>query len=356
MRCTHRNLQDEQFLSDLASVIVTLCCEGMHAPVGGVLVFLPNYQLLDRVSQGYQRSVFAMRSASTSGAGRGERSLPPPRMYCEPRNTQQMDVLLASYKQAVTTQRAVLFAVYRGKVSEGVNFTDDMARMVICVGCPMQPLLSPTVRAQRAFSGSEWYLHDAMLAVKQALGRCIRHASDYGGIVLLDDRYEEQYRSHLPPWALPYLKTWDTAEVAVAELKWFFDQFPKMHPTTTWEDGERPTPTVPLRLREGSFANDHHGVPNRSHGLTLCSAMSTTTNAVIAPAAASQPALHHQQRPKFASSISMTTAAGVKRQRDGLYDTAMKLLCESVDHTTQVDRDALENMVLLLRAGQTAIE
>lgn len=41
----------------------------------------------------------------------------------------------------------------------------------------------------RPMSGQEWYEQEAMRAVNQALGRCIRHRHDYGVLVLLDARY-----------------------------------------------------------------------------------------------------------------------------------------------------------------------
>jgi len=35
---------------------------------------------------------------------------------------------------------AVLLAVHRGKISEGMDFSDDMARMVVLVGIPYPPI------------------------------------------------------------------------------------------------------------------------------------------------------------------------------------------------------------------------
>lgn len=58
------------------------------------------------------------------------------------------------------------------------------------VGVPFQPITSPSVSSQRQFSGPGWYAADAVLAVNQALGRCIRHRDDYGAMVLLDQRFD----------------------------------------------------------------------------------------------------------------------------------------------------------------------
>jgi len=37
--------------------------------------------------------------------------------------------------------------------------------------------------------GNEWYSQQAYRAIAQALGRCIRHAADYGSVVLMDSRH-----------------------------------------------------------------------------------------------------------------------------------------------------------------------
>ena len=217
--------------------------------------------------------------------------------------------------------------------------------MVICVGCPMQPLLSPTVRAQRTFSGSEWYLHDAMLAVKQAIGRCIRHAKDYGAIVLLDDRYVEQYASQLPPWALPYLNSWDTPEAAVCALQQFFDRFPKKQVCVLKDSGNN----EPLLRQQQQCAGDESQSTTtlNKRGLSLCGAVNVNIREWN-ETASSQIVQRWDVQPDKTLSVSRPPSTQPqqrpKRGRDGLYDTALKLLCESVDHTSEIDRDQLENM------------
>ena len=84
---------------------------------------------------------------------------------------------------------AILFAVHRGKLSEGVNFTDGMTRLVVAVGVPYQPVKAPEVAAQRRYSGEAWYADDAIRTVAQGAGRCLRHRGDWGAALLLDARY-----------------------------------------------------------------------------------------------------------------------------------------------------------------------
>ena len=96
-----------------------------------------------------------------------------------------------------------LFAVYRGKMSEGISFNDNYARCVICIGVPFPSAFSLPIKIkmnyndeQRKFCGRtdllpgrEWYNQQAYRAIAQALGRCIRHIGDYGAIILMDARH-----------------------------------------------------------------------------------------------------------------------------------------------------------------------
>ena len=99
---------------------------------------------------------------------------------------------------------AILMGVCRGRISEGLDFSDNAARLVIIVGIPYpqmadarvilkQDFLDRTVASQTAaaqkFSGKDWFGQQATRAVNQAIGRVIRHVQDYGAILLLDERF-----------------------------------------------------------------------------------------------------------------------------------------------------------------------
>lgn len=77
---------------------------------------------------------------------------------------------------------ALMLAVCRGKVSEGLDFTDNNARAVICVGIPFPNFKDTQVELKRSYNdaksssshllkGSEWYEIQAFRALNQALGR-----------------------------------------------------------------------------------------------------------------------------------------------------------------------------------------
>mmetsp|Transcript_12745 Transcript_12745/g.16155 ORF Transcript_12745/g.16155 Transcript_12745/m.16155 type:complete len:190 (-) Transcript_12745:196-765(-) len=116
-------------------------------------------------------------------------------------------------------------------MSEGVSFNDDFARGVICVGVPFPNSYDRSISAKMLYNdeqrklrkrdtlaGNEWYSQQAYRALAQAIGRCIRHAGDYGAIILLDSRHCDdgsqlfnsgicQAHAKLPKWMRTNVKT-----------------------------------------------------------------------------------------------------------------------------------------------------
>jgi Rad3-related DNA helicase len=96
---------------------------------------------------------------------------------------------------------ALLMGVCRGKLSEGIDFSDDAARCVVVFGIPYPNYQDPKVILKRYFldqrrlkdskliSGQKWYNLEATRTINQAIGRVIRHKNDYGTIILADERF-----------------------------------------------------------------------------------------------------------------------------------------------------------------------
>jgi len=55
------------------------------------------------------------------------------------------------YKAIKENKGAILLAVYRGKVSEGLDFSDWKARAVIILGLPYPPYQDPRVVMKREY-------------------------------------------------------------------------------------------------------------------------------------------------------------------------------------------------------------
>lgn len=169
----------------------------------GMLVFLPSYSFLDKVVRRMQAIGIYSEIAKCK------------RIFLEPRQgtPQDFERLLQKYYEAVKEgpfisqlsnstkpTGALLFAIYRGKISEGLDLRDDNCRAVISVGIPYPAFKDPRVVLKREFNdrpgsgrrlltGQQWYEIQAFRALNQALGRCIRHRHDWGAVILLEQRF-----------------------------------------------------------------------------------------------------------------------------------------------------------------------
>lgn len=170
-------------------------------PRGGVLVFLPSYSFLRSCLKAWKPSRYGTTDEyvwERFEASKGN-------VVVEPMGNQvEFERAKQEYSDCIRQSGcALLLAVYRGKMSEGISFNDDYARGVICVGVPFPSSFDRPIKAKRAYNdemrnlcgnkqllpGMEWYSQQAYRAIAQALGRCIRHAGDYGTVILMDSRH-----------------------------------------------------------------------------------------------------------------------------------------------------------------------
>lgn len=88
----------------------------------------------------------------------------------------------------------------------------------------MKKKYNDTYRSSKnLLSGNEWYCNQAFRALNQAIGRCIRHRFDYGAIILLDERFqEERNRAHISKWLRKSIKQYDSFDTSLEGLKSFF--------------------------------------------------------------------------------------------------------------------------------------
>ena len=145
---------------------------------GGVLVFFQSYEYLEKCHRIWLKEKIIQKYETIK--------TPIFDISCYRKNNEKIII------EAKKNNNLLLFTVYRGKNSEGINFADDEARMIICVGFPYPKLSDIKVQLKReflnqrnklernGFDGSEWYREEAMNAVNQSLGRLIRHINDYG--------------------------------------------------------------------------------------------------------------------------------------------------------------------------------
>ena len=152
-------------------------------------------------------------------------------VFREPKKTSEMDTVLKDYSRSAKKSGAILFSVVGGKMSEGINFSDDLGRCVIMVGLPFPNAHSPELKEKMAYlnanvapnAGQVHYENLCMKAVNQSIGRAIRHKDDYACILLLDHRYERpNILNQLPAWIRTQVKVCDRFGPAVSTLTKFF--------------------------------------------------------------------------------------------------------------------------------------
>ena len=121
------------------------------------------------------------------------------------------DVFIEYQKEIqVRKGSALLFCVIGGKLSEGINFSDDLARTVIVCGLPFANSQSLEIQEKMKyfdkvgdpqFRGADYYENQCMKTLNQSIGRAIRHINDYATIILLDQRFTNKgIQKKLPKW------------------------------------------------------------------------------------------------------------------------------------------------------------
>lgn len=195
----------------------------------GMVVFLPSY------------SYEAILINKWKSTGIFNRILEKKKIFREPKSAKDVESTLQLYaKKACLAQGALMFCVVGGKMSEGINFANEMARGVLIVGLPYADitdivlytkmnLLDKEFEEKRAsISGSDYYQNLCMRNVNQSIGRAIRHANDYAAIILVDSRYESDPRvcRDLPAWLRESRKKSEgTFAGFTRSIKTFFNNF-----------------------------------------------------------------------------------------------------------------------------------
>lgn len=63
----------------------------------------------------------------------------------EPKKSNQVDEVLKEYSKSAK-KGALLFSVVGGKLSEGLNFNDDLGRCVLVIGLPYPNMMNPELK------------------------------------------------------------------------------------------------------------------------------------------------------------------------------------------------------------------
>ncbi|SNX85039.1 related to CHL1 - protein of the DEAH box family [Melanopsichium pennsylvanicum] len=197
---------NNDLLDELGRTLVNLC----SIIPAGLVIFVPSYAFLDKVLARWKE----LASGGVLGRIGAKKKI-----FMEPKTTMEVDKVLGEYTAAIAAEGgAVMFAVVGAKLSEGINFSDDLARGVVMVGMPFANMHSPELAERMKYvrelakqdtstavnasdPGHELYTNLCMKAVNQCIGRAVRHQNDYAALILLDKRYARpEIRQRLPGW------------------------------------------------------------------------------------------------------------------------------------------------------------
>ena len=249
LNATYRNASTQEYQDSLGASIAKAAASIPE----GVLVFFPSYSLLYKCVERWRSgTVWQMlvnakrlvlvepRKSFQAGQKRKRNG--------RSNDSSSMQNVLAKYRKACSQsiKGAILFCVFRGKMSEGIDFRDEQARAAIIVGIPYPNVMDPKVKMKkdyqdskksaragkggRVLSGGEWYTQQAYRALNQALGRCIRHKNDYGAILLMDYRFSRRESvGRLSKWVRETVVPSKTVcEDTIASLSRFFSSAHKV--------------------------------------------------------------------------------------------------------------------------------
>ncbi|KAF7696537.1 Regulator of telomere elongation helicase 1 like protein [Cucumispora dikerogammari] len=202
LKGVYANINESWFITEIIdTIIIARTLMQKNKTKGGILIFVPSYNLIKQIREKMKLKLKCCFYESDDSA---------------------MD----RYRENLSDNPA-LIAVYRGKLSEGMDFKDDLCRVLVAVGVPYPQINDMCIIEKRKFNdcfsagfsstscrcetevcacfkrttlpGRVWYEGQALKAVNQAIGRIIRHNNDFGIVLLLDSRWNYLKKS-LSKW------------------------------------------------------------------------------------------------------------------------------------------------------------
>jgi len=120
-------------------------------------------------------------------------------------------------------------SVVGGKLSEGINFSNDLCRCVVVVGLPFADRSDPLLQEKLKLVSNEreYYLSMCLRGVNQSVGRAIRHANDYASIILMDVRYSRHnsIANSFPGWLTESTPNWRSDSTRLPDVLSRLDGF-----------------------------------------------------------------------------------------------------------------------------------
>ncbi|XP_029378350.1 ATP-dependent DNA helicase DDX11 isoform X2 [Echeneis naucrates] len=226
---TFQNRDSPQMMDETGRILSNIC----NVVPGGVVCFFPSYEYSRRIISHWEATGALARLANKK------------KIFQEPKKANQVEQVLNNFSHCIKRcgldsnglTGALLFSVVGGKMSEGINFSDDLGRCVVMVGMPYPNIKSPELQEKMSYldkhlphsggrsPGQALVENLCMKAVNQSIGRAIRHRGDYSSIVLCDRRYSRPATLlKLPTWIKDRTSTYSNFGPAFAALRKFFQE------------------------------------------------------------------------------------------------------------------------------------
>ncbi|RHY09259.1 hypothetical protein DYB25_011288, partial [Aphanomyces astaci] len=143
LNASYESRSSPDYAAELGNTLVNIT----RLVPNGLLVFFPSYSILDQCTGQWQQL-----TGSTGSIWDRLGALKT--IFVEPKNRVEFTGVVQAYHDAIRdrpTAGAIFFAVCRGKVSEGIDFSDENGRAVVITGLPFPPTKDPKIVLKKAF-------------------------------------------------------------------------------------------------------------------------------------------------------------------------------------------------------------
>ncbi|KAG2383226.1 hypothetical protein C9374_004563 [Naegleria lovaniensis] len=295
LNANYTNSNTTQYQDELGRIILSICQQDCTRN-GGILVFFPSYSFMNKILKRWKSYNHSIPSSNCSSLlkqieqvkdvffeekgtsieetiskyyasieehkNRNNTTTTTTTSAARTRTTASTATTSAARTTTTATSKngALFIAVCRGKVSEGIDFSNDKCRMVICIGIPYPNIKDLKVSLKREYNdsvnnasnnngntghsnsysnnsnnnsnnnsmdGEHWYTSQAFRALNQAVGRCIRHKNDYGAILLIDERFQNKNSAKtvnaFSKWIRTRIVNYPSLESSLKSLSEFFE-------------------------------------------------------------------------------------------------------------------------------------
>jgi regulator of telomere elongation helicase 1 len=134
----YTNRDSENYMQSLGQAIINVAKIVPH----GVLIFFPSYKALEMSINFWQKNNLYKQMGDVKS------------IFLESKSTKECNETVLKYYERIKDRNyngAIMFAVCRGKISEGIDFADNYGRAVIITGLPFPLFTDPRVILKRQY-------------------------------------------------------------------------------------------------------------------------------------------------------------------------------------------------------------